>query len=532
MSGLGWLAPTRAMSKKATIDLVGPAMLTWCAIAALAVACNSNRLVGDDESDGSTSASTTMGGMETGGTSSTGGDDADDTDDTDTVPPRDVPGSGTGDLDCTLDGSCQRIDLLFVIDNSGTMGEEQLNLARNFQYLVDELRGLTTADGQPLDPDVNIMVTTTDMGHPLCTAFEPPSYSPASGSPVYSNCNSRLQDFTGLSPENPQIIEEACTENCPGDLAPSEHFIHFDGAGSNVPGDAVGEALSCIGPQGINGCGFEAPLEAMLQAINEQACWNDPSQAHCDDDPEWAGSERGFLRDDAILGVVMVTDELDCSVQAPNGYSYFTEQENSVYWNVHPTIGEPRASSAICYNAGATCTDVDGDGLFEGGCESVDNDALQPVGRYTDYFDYLRDSGKDVVMLGILGVPEVVAHSPSPPFEPTEGGVHSLLYRGWIDSPYPAGDILPSEWDAGVRGADKVFAFGGLGPGCTGTDGTGEFTGQALPPIRVREVCEHLNFVDDAGEEVIRCCIESICDTDFSPAIRCLTSAISVSIDD
>ena len=42
---------------------------------------------------------------------------------------------------------------------------------------------------------------------------------------------------------------------------------------TNVPGNNVEGALSCIGPQGINGCGYEAPLEAMLQAINPGAAF-------------------------------------------------------------------------------------------------------------------------------------------------------------------------------------------------------------------------------------------------------------------
>ena len=39
--------------------------------------------------------------------------------------------------------------------------------------------------------------------------------------------------------------------------------------------------------------------------------------------------------------------------------------------------------------------------------------------------------------------------------------------------------------------------------------------------MRIREVCESL----DEGDR-IRCCIESICGDDFSPAIQCLTGLI------
>jgi hypothetical protein len=311
-------------------------------------------------------------------------------------------------------------------------------------------------------------------------------------------------------------------------VAPTEPFINFSALGSNVPNDDVHAALSCIGPQGIDGCGFEAPLETMLRAIEETACWNLPDQAGCDEIPEWADLERGFLREEATLVLAVVTDELDCSVQAPGGYSYFTDAGNAVYWNVNPDTGVPQVSSAICFNAGVECEDGDGDGIYES-CVASDAPVLHPLERYTAYLDYLTEErGKDVVMLGIFGVPEVVAHNPNPPFEPIAGGALDLVYRVWQDFPYPAGDILPDEWADGVNAADKTFEFGALGPGCTGTDPLGNFTGQALPPVRLRQVCESLDTIDEeSGEPQVRCCIESICDTDFSPAIRCLTGLVS-----
>ena len=141
------------------------------------------------------------------------------------------------------------------------------------------------------------------------------------------------------------------------------------------------------------------------------------------------------------------------------------------------------------------------------------------------YIKFLRDvlivqEKKDVIMLGILGVPPVTAHNPEPPYEPIAGGVKDLVYRQWKDGPYPGGDILPG--DTGTA-ASKQFEFG-IGPGCTGEDGVGGFTGQAIPPVRIKEVCESLNEGDK-----IRCCIESICDDDFSDAIQCLSGLLQES---
>lgn len=460
--------------------------------------------------------------------SSTGGAQADDTGDSEKL---DIGMGGTaGSLNCTGDNSCSLIDLVFVIDNSGTMGEEQENLAANFQPLVDKLEALQDGEGNSINPDVNIMVTTSDFGHPLCTNFQAADYLPRQGAPVYEGCNARINRFTGLDPEDPLIIEEACTTNCPVDIAPGQHFIHFDNAGSNVPNDDVGAALSCIGPQGVDGCGYEAPLETMLQAINEDACWNNPEQERCDNEPEWADTTKGFLRDDAVLAIAIITDEMDCSVKAPNGYTWFTDPMETTFWNVNPALEIEQATSAVCWNSGIDCIDDDGDGVYES-CASKQNDVLHDVDRYVSYLQYLTEErGKEVVMLGILGVPEVTAHNEEAPFEPIEGGVLALEYRDWVDGEFDGtpggGDILPDEWAAGVTADQKRFEFGTVGPGCTGQNDSGGFTGQAIPPVRIREVCESLDRTDENGEKVIRCCMESICDTDYSDAINCLTGIV------
>jgi hypothetical protein len=434
-------------------------------------------------------------------------------------------GGCTGDVECTL------IDILFVIDNSGTMGEEQLNLAANFPLLIEQITSLTDAEGQALNPDVNIMVTTTDFGHPLCTQFQPEEYAPAQGKPIFSGCNTRLDNFTGIDPFSPQEVPEACTEHCPMDITPGgDPFIHFDSLGSNVTFNDIDGALSCMAPQGISGCGYEAPLEAMLQALRPDACWNDPTVQGCDGHPLWHWVRRGFLRPGSTLAIAFITDEEDCSVASPDGFAYFTQEDKKDYWRVHPDLQSKQPSSAICWGAGVTCTDEDGDGDKEECHSRTNSPVLHPVSRYTDFLDYIEhELGNSIVILGVLGVPPVTAHNEDPPYEPTEGGVHALKYRNWIDGVYDGtpggGDILPEEWDDDITAAHKTWEFG-IGPGCTGQRDDGTFFGQAIPPVRVKEVCESRNFTDTSGKDRIRCCIESICSEDFSPAMKCLADII------
>ena len=428
-----------------------------------------------------------------------------------TMPKLDLPEEDTEALpDCSADGTCNLLDVLFVIDNSGSMGEEQTNLAANLPYLVKKIRELKDTKGELVNADVNIMVTTTDFGHPLCSPFEKADYDPAKGAPINTACTERLERFNGIGQGAPSI-PQACTNGCtPGAAAvPNAPFIHFNLAGDNIDdpdgmGDPVADALSCIGPQGIDGCGMEATLETMLQAL-------DPGK-------DWNKGATPFLRTGAVLAVIIVTDEEDCAVK---DYTHFdpskaTDPTYSQYWENDPITGMKKdPTSAVCWNAGTECVDADANGTYES-CKAADKGVLQPIERYISYLktQLIEKKKKQVVMLGILGVPPVTARNELN--QPTAGGVFDLVYRDWLPSDILQGDTKDA--------ATKQYEFG-IGPGCSNVA-----TGQAVPPVRVKEVCESLNVPDDPNtsenDAKLRCCIESICDTDFSNAIDCLAGVL------
>ncbi len=493
------------------------AMISSGALGLLLVSCGQESNSDDDPSMSMTGISLSVSATDPSATESMTGPDPDTGELLDIGGVTTQTGCGGSDLGCT-----DQIDLLFVIDNSGTMSEEQINLAANFPLLIDKLENLQDSGGNPVNPDVQILVTTTDFGNPLCTPFQPAGYEPAKGAPTVTGCNSRIDDFTGLG-ASPIMVPEACTNLCPTDIVSSDPFIAFSPAGNNIdgvmPADINGDgtdespaaqALACMGPQGFNGCGYEAPLETMLQALNPSAEWNDPGN-------------RPFLRPGALLAIAIVTDEVECSVKD------YTIMEDPAYQETNPDNGNKQASSAICWNAGVSCNGPDAGGTYTD-CTSLDDGKLQPLSRYTDYLvGELRESkGKEVIMLGILGVPLVTDYADDPPYEPIAGGEADLVYRDWQDGMYPAGDILPAEFAAGVTNEDKQFDFG-IGPGCTGQDAMGNFTGQATPNTRVMDVCHSLDY-EQGGEEQIRCCITSICDDDFSDAINCLAGIIEDTI--
>jgi hypothetical protein len=70
-----------------------------------------------------------------------------------------------------------------------------------------------------------------------------------------------------------------------------------------APSPTMGQDFACIATLGTGGCGFEQPLAASERALVLQA--------------RPGGPNDGFLRADAMLGIVFLSDENDCSAADP-----------------------------------------------------------------------------------------------------------------------------------------------------------------------------------------------------------------------
>lgn len=379
----------------------------------------------------------------------------------------------------------KRMDILVVIDNSATMGPTQEATIRGLVGLVGQL------EDAELPVSVQIMFTTTDVGHPLCEGFGPSSYTPAQGAPTTTGCNLRLDHFSNVDVGANTAL---CTDFCPSDAVPADPFVAFtsdgsDNIGGGLPsvGDIDGDgapdspakrAVGCLAPQGISGCGYEAPLEAMLQALDPAAWWNT--------------GDRPFMREGSDVVVVIATDEADCSM---------TETD----WMFDPEYspGPTLPASAVCWFGGVECNGPDSEGVY-GEC-TVRDEPLLPLDRYAGQLAYLESKyDLDIAMVAITGVPSVIEHNPAPPFEPIAGGVDDLVVHDWRDGLAPAGDMLPDD-DEDAAALQELY---GIGPGCVVA--TESHVARAIPNHRVNEVCRGLD--DDDPLTPTRCCIESACD--------------------
>lgn len=172
------------------------------------------------------------------------------------------------------------VDLLFVIDDSDSMAEEQMNLVANFPELIRVLTNPPDEDGDgepdvpPVD-DLRIGVVSTNMGVGTASA---------------TGCDSTGDEGALIG------TSRSGDPACAGVSTGTDPWLEFH-AGDD-PG-ALARRFACLAELGTGGCGLERQLDAARAALVDQAA---PG-----------GANEGFLRPDSLVGIVFVTDEDDCS---------------------------------------------------------------------------------------------------------------------------------------------------------------------------------------------------------------------------
>jgi len=257
----------------------------------------------------------------------------------------------------------QDVDVLFVVDNSPSMKDEQENLAKNIHLMVESLAAGEIRDQKsrliqsfPPVKSLHLGVTTTNMG--LSGA---PTRTPANGSiftPIDS-CDGLGDD--GLLLNKPDKSVKGCDRSFPPYLA-------YPGEG--VTPTELGDAFGCISRTGSEGCGFEQQLEAAYKALapSSETSFHRGSGGHGDAENE------SFLRPNSVLAIVVISDEEDASI--PD-------------------------RSADLFNA------LEGDKARLNIRQYENPQALHPVSRYVEGFKALRPGHPErVIFAGIVGVPQ------------------------------------------------------------------------------------------------------------------------------
>jgi hypothetical protein len=223
----------------------------------------------------------------------------------------------------------KKIDLLFMIDNSASMGDKQVLLAKAVPQLVDRLV---------------IPRCTTPTGTVVLERKSLSEACPAGSAPEFR----AVQDIhiavisSSLGAHGAKTPVGGCGDAPPGNdrarLLPSVRpgLVSYDNSGFLAwdPNGALNPAGETdpvrLGMQfgemvqktGENGCGFEASLESWYRflidpeppvdvSIDAVSGRGVPGQT----DVELLAQRAAFLRPDSLVAIVMLTDENDCSIR-------------------------------------------------------------------------------------------------------------------------------------------------------------------------------------------------------------------------
>lgn len=196
-----------------------------------------------------------------------------------------MPTASSGDGD--PNAGCEAIDFLFIIDNSGSMGDNQQNLINSFPGFIAKIQE-TIADVD----SYHIMVVKTDEFWNDCTIecnfF--PFLCQFDGVDGCADAPTVCDETLGSGVNFP-IGDDASNQYC--DLTGGQRFIT-----PAEPLDLLPQKFTCIASVGTDGDSSEKPMAAMTEAVGPAL--NGPGSCN-----------SGFLRDDAVLVITIITDEED-----------------------------------------------------------------------------------------------------------------------------------------------------------------------------------------------------------------------------
>ncbi|CAN5767798.1 hypothetical protein BH11MYX3_BH11MYX3_06830 [soil metagenome] len=263
------------------------------------------------------------------------------------------------------------VDILFLIDDSLSMKEEQASLKANFSRFITVLESL---DGGL--PNIHIGVTTPNLG----TSAIDGSHGMNIGTCIGDGDGGRMRKLPG------------------GGAFISDFDDGHGGRTRNYTGTLT-EAFAQIAEVGSNGCGIEQHLEAVKRALD-----NNPANA-------------GFLRPNAYLAVILVADEDDCSLAKS---TLFDGNAND------PAYGD--RVNFKCTHEGIECdspnTDLGQLGRRQDCHPKYDSTVVTQIDRYVDFLKGLKTDPRDVIVAGITG--------DAGPFEIVKKGSVSVLKQSCV----------------------------------------------------------------------------------------------------
>lgn len=254
------------------------------------VACAGGGDASSDSSSSYTSVGATITSTSDAGTDPTdGATDGGESSSTDGGEKLDVAGDGTGDGTIPATG-CAKVDILFIVDNSASMGQYQVRLTEEFPTFIDAMYGAL-----PFSTDLHVGITTTTFAGPFeCTENE-----------VEMNCQSSATFETINGNYIKPTVQDLGINGAQGQLFTFDQKRYFETTTDQDPAALTTWFTGAMTMAGENGCTFEMPVAAAGWAF----------------DGLNAATNAGFVRDEgSLLVLFFLTDEPDKTPDSKNDH--------------------------------------------------------------------------------------------------------------------------------------------------------------------------------------------------------------------
>ena len=267
-------------------------------------------------------------------------------------------GPGAPIVDKLRVGQIDKVDLLFVIDNSPSMADKQGLLAQRVPELIARLTDATLESKGT--PDVHIGVITSSLGSHGTSACERAITNKSNDDRAHLLPRASEARGFGWKVTSPTATPVRAT--CPFPIEASPLTWVFDPGrdpGARFVGSDGAQVLqvgaSCvIQSVGEVGCGYEETWEALYHFLVDPApyakadvkCTFGPGGDDCSGDVVMAGTDTellaqraAFLRPDSFVAIVLLSDENDVSLR-PAG-------KNWIPWATSPMARGWEACDAV-----------------------------------------------------------------------------------------------------------------------------------------------------------------------------------------
>jgi hypothetical protein len=400
------------------------------------------------------------------------------------------------------------LDLVLMIDNSPSMAPKQQKLKDNFLTLLTALQDPT--DGTL--PDLRVAIIDSDLG----TGGQQPQGSNCG--PNDRNGNQIYGDMGKF-----QMINAT---GCGVTSADAKWLEYSGGHPLNYTGD-INKVFACLaGGLGTDGCGFEHQLQAFEFAFLVDGLGNDIQHKVSPQNP------NGFLRANAYLGLVFLSDEDDDSAHLNDGMfssslssSTLANESASLRASTrahqcggknltgppplpgYPTTTEFTAPFADCAaRMGDECSNQT-DGTSTGTDTSVPTDCnpLKSVHNLAQELKSLKGDPDQILVAGIFGWPRSdadmakavykIAKLPNPN---KNDAAHPYVFDYWPVCYDP--NHLPKNLDPTTQADTEAIGYGATGG------------------LRMSA------FIDEFGNNGLK---YSICEPDFSAAMKGIGDALA-----